>query len=594
MRILITTTFSLMFCLPAASGLAEDPAKAMLGRAVENFTLRDYRGKEHSLDDYSESELIVVAVLGTECPLARLYAPRLARMATEFESRGVTFLGLNANRHDSITEIAAYAQRHEIPFPILKDLGNRVADLLSAARTPEVFVLDGQLIVRYHGRIDDQYGVGYVRDEPIRRDLQIALEELLAGEAVSLPVTQAVGCIIGRVREPDPDSDVTYSNRIAGILQARCIECHRTGQIAPFALTEYGEVVGWAEMIAEVVSENRMPPWHASAAYGEFSNERRLSEDEKATIIAWADAGAPEGDAIPQIQTEHYVDDWQLPREPDLTFDIQDEPFVVPAEEALEYQYFTVDPELTEDTWVQAGEIRPGNPAVVHHILMWVVPPEGTLKDIFSSSGKFLFAYVPGLSPVEFPPGMAKLVPAGSKFVFQTHYTPIGTEQLDHGRVGLVRAESADVTTRVITRSAEQHKLVIPPGAPNHPEEATTRSLPRDSLLLGMMAHAHLRGKSFRYEALYPDGTTEILLDIPHYDFNWQTYYRLDEPKLLPAETRIHCIAHYDNSPDNLSNPDPADEVRWGNQTWDEMLIGYFDIAVPRTESADEEDSAEP
>ena len=577
MKSILTAILVFAWCAAAGRVDADQPSTSMSGEKVGSFALQDFRGKRHSLDDLSDSRLVVIAVLGVECPLAKLYAGRMNSLAREFQSRGVAFLGLNANRHDSITEIAASARHHKISFPILKDAGNRVADALHATRTPEVFVLDEQRIVRYHGRVDDQYGVGYVRDEPTRHDLRTALEELLAGETVSVAETTAVGCLIGRIREPNENNNITYSNRIAHILQNRCVECHRSGQIAPFALTDYDEVAGWADMIDEVVQEQRMPPWHASPDYGHFANDRRMTSAEKSAIADWVAAGAPEGDPADLPEPPQYVDDWQLPGKPDLVFDIHKEPFVVPAEGALEYQYFSVDPNFTKDTWVQACEIRPGNMAVVHHILMWVVPPGGTLRDMVAATGGFLFAYVPGMRPYAFAPGMAKVVPAGSELVFQVHYTPIGTEQKDSGRIGLVLTDADDVTTKVMTLSAEQHKLKIPAREANHREEAVSRELPEDRLLLGMMAHAHLRGKSFRYEALYPDGTTEILLDIPDYDFNWQTLYRLTEPKPLPAFTRIRCVARYDNSEKNLSNPDPTVDVIWGSQTSDEMLIGYFD-----------------
>jgi len=246
--------FLLVGELPAAE------TKSPIGRSVGEFTLKDYRGKSHSLSDYKESRLVVVAILGTECPLAKLYAPRLQALHEKYRERGVTFLGINANRQDSITEIAAYARDHNIKFPVLKDLGNKVADQLHAVRTPEVFVLDDKRVIRYWGRIDDQYGIGYIRDKPKRNDLAVALDQLLAGKKVSRPLTKAVGCFIGRVHQPNPRSDVTYAGQIAGILQKHCVDCHRPGEIAPFSLTKYEEVAGWAETIAEVIEDRRMPP----------------------------------------------------------------------------------------------------------------------------------------------------------------------------------------------------------------------------------------------------------------------------------------------------------------------------------------------
>ncbi|HRX83363.1 MAG TPA: redoxin domain-containing protein, partial [Pirellulaceae bacterium] len=241
---------------------AEDSGSP-LGRTVAAFSLSDYRGREFSLDDFSSQKLMAVAFLGTECPLAKLYGPRLNALADEFASKGVAFVGINSNTHDSNSEIAAYVQRHAIEFPLLKDLGNRVADAMGAQRTPEVFLLDQDRVVRYWGRIDDQYGVGYSRDEPTRHDLRLAIEELLSGLSVSQPITEAVGCHIGRIKTPDETAVVTYSNQVARIFQRQCVECHRPGEIAPFSLTNYDEVVGWADTISEVIEEQRMPPWHA-------------------------------------------------------------------------------------------------------------------------------------------------------------------------------------------------------------------------------------------------------------------------------------------------------------------------------------------
>ncbi len=306
-------------CLCLASGLsiARAADDSPVGRQVAEFQLQDYRGREYRLSDFQPYNVLVIAFLGTECPLAKLYGPRLARLAEEFADQGVGFMGINANTQDSITELAAYARIHKIDFPLLKDVGNHVADQLGAQRTPEVFVVDRERRIRYWGRIDDQYGVGYVRNSPQQHDLRRALEELLAGKEVSTPVTPAPGCFIGRVRQPQEDAaQVTYANHIAGILQRRCVECHREGDIAPFALDEYDEVAGWAETIAEVVRDGRMPPWHANSEYGSFANDRHLSDEEKDLIYQWVADGAPAGDPATRPVSQTFAEGWQLPRSP--------------------------------------------------------------------------------------------------------------------------------------------------------------------------------------------------------------------------------------------------------------------------------------
>jgi peroxiredoxin len=563
---------------------ADSPeADSLVGRKVEDFSVKDYRGKTHSLSDYGSSKVVVLAFLGTECPLAKLYAPRLASLNAELKSRGVTFLGVNSNRQDSLTEVASHARRHGIEFPVLKDVGNRIADAIGVTRTPEIVVLDEKRTVRYHGRIDDQYGVGYIRDEVENAFLKEAVEDLLAGRKVKTASTEVVGCFIGRIRKPQADSQVTYSNQVARILQRNCEECHREGEIAPFTLTKYEEVVGWGDTILEVIEDQRMPPWHANPKHGEFANARVLTAQEKQQLRDWVKAGSPEGDPAQLPEARTYTSGWSLPRKPDFVINMADKPYDVQAEGTVRYQHFTVDPGFTEDKWVKAAELQPGNRAVVHHILVFSLPSGRRERaSLASVNGQFLAAYVPGHRSPVFDDGMAKLVPAGSKLVFQVHYTPIGTPQKDLSRLALVFAEPETITHVVTTQQAAEHRrLVIPPGADNYPVEARSQTAPSEVRLLALMPHMHLRGKAFRYEVHYPNGKSEILLDVPNYDFNWQTAYRLAEPKTLPKGAFLRCVAHYDNSEENLNNPDPTVTVRWGDQTWNEMMIGYFDVAVP-------------
>ena len=574
----------------ASSSLAAPPA----GLRLQRIDVPDHRGRTWQLDDFQDASLVAVAFLGTECPLAKLYAARLAEMHRQFQHRGVAFVGVMSNRQDSLAEIASFVRRHQLPFPVLKDAGNRFADQLGAERTPEVFLFDAQRELVYWGRIDDQYGIGYARDQPQRDDLRMAIEQQLDDRAVSVPQTRSVGCIIGRAKAPQPDTagvSVTYSNQVARILQKRCVECHREGEIAPFAMTDYDEVVGWADMILEVVQEGRMPPWHADPSHGTFANDRSMSDQEKQILRAWVDAGAPEGDPHELPEPLSFLTGWQLPRQPDLVVPISPEPFPVPATGAVKYQYFRVDPKLDHDVWLQAAELQPGNRQVVHHILCFARPKSSQGRDGLGGGARgFLVGYVPGSRVEPFPSGMAKRIPANSELVFQVHYTPIGTPQTDHSRLGLVFADPASITHEVITSSAVQPKLNIPPGDPAHVVQAVTPEKLPASLLLGMSPHMHLRGKAFRYELLTPAGQREVLLDIPAYDFNWQTTYALQTPKALPAGSRIACRAVFDNSEQNLNNPDPSKTVHWGDQTWNEMMIGYFHYAVPVAHAADDHD----
>ena len=552
-----------------------------LGRVIADAALTDFRGASGSLADFKDKPVVVLAFLGTECPLAKLAVTKLNTLAKELEPRGVVILGINSNRQDSLVDLAAQAKQQDLAFPLFKDAGNKLADATGAVRTPEVVVLDRERNIRYVGRIDDQDGIGFRRDAAKRQDLKIAIEELLASKPVSVATTEVEGCFIGKVREPKRGAEVTYSKHVAPILQNRCLGCHRPGQVAPFAMTSYDEVAGWAETSAEVVNDNRMPPWHASPDHGKFANARSLPDAEKKVLLDWVKAGAPEGDRKDLPAPKTFTDGWQLPREPDLIVEMRDHPQDVPATGTVRYQYFSVDPKLTEDKWVTAAEIQPGDRSVVHHVLVFAKTDAELRK--FDGEGAFLAAYVPGFLPQQYPTGMAKLLPAGAKLIFQVHYTPNGKATKDTSRIGLLFADEKTITHAVMTSEARKSAgLIIPPGADNSRHEANSPKSPVDVQLLNLMPHMHVRGKSFRYELQTADGRKETVLDVPHYDFNWQTSYQLAEPLSIPAGSLMHIVGHYDNSEKNFNNPNPKATVRWGEQTWDEMLIGYFDIAVAR------------
>lgn len=557
----------------------------LIGRRIEEFTAKDFRGKEHALSDFRDKDAVVVYFMGTECPLAKLYGPRMQKLHEKFSDQGVAFLGVSSNVQDSITELAAHARVHNVTFPILKDLKQRIADQFGATRTPQVFVLDANRQVRYYGRVDAQFtfgaGVGLAKPQAQRRDLEIAIKELQSGTKITVPVTEAKGCLIGRARKPMKDSPVTYSNQIARLFQTHCVECHRPGQIAPFEMTEYEEVSGWGEMIAEVVAEQRMPPWHANPAHGHFANANLLSQDEKQLIYTWVDNGCPQGDPADLPEPRQYHKGWFLPREPDQVVYLDRDEHIKP--EGVEgYRHIVVDPGIKEDKWVKLSECMPGNRAVVHHIIVYVLPPG---QDKGFRGRIFLAGFAPGTRPLVAPDGWAKRIPAGSKFIFEMHYTPIGTPQTDRSGIGMIFMDEKDVTHQLATRPAMQTRFEIPPHEPDH-QVSSSRTFSRDTTVLSLFPHMHMRGKSFRYELTYPNRRKEVLLDVPRYDFNWQNSYIFSEPKLIPKGTVLNCTAVFDNSDENLHNPDPSKTVRWGDQTWEEMMIGWYDIGIPVDKTA--------
>ncbi len=550
-----------------------------LGSSIGEFRLTDTRGKEWSWEDFRASKATAFVFLGTECPLAKLYTIRLAELAKVYESRSIALVAVDANEQDSLAEMSAHARRHSLELPFLKDVGQKLADQLGASRTPEVCVVDAQRKLVYRGRIDDQHGIGYSKNKATANELQQVLDALIAGKEVPRYDAPAVGCLIGKKKVGTENSEVTYSHQIARILQKRCVSCHQEGDIGPMALTQYEEVSGWSEMILEVIRDQRMPPWHAKEGVGHFSNDRRMPKEEIEMFEKWVASGTPQGDPSQTPPPPARVAGWQLPREPDLVVPMSDKPFRIPATGEVRYQYFRVDPKLTEDKWIELAEIVPGNRSVVHHVLIFA-REKGSRGNLDGERG-FLFGYVPG-TRVE-PPlkGYAKKLPKESELIFQVHYTPVGTPQEDLTKIGFVFADPKTITHEIQTTSVVQVSLDIPPKAENHPVSAILPEKLLECELLSMSPHMHLRGKSFRYTALYPNGESETLLDVPAYDFNWQTEYRLTERKKLPEGTKIRGDATFDNSEKNLNNPAPHKRVRWGDQTYEEMMIGYFHVAVP-------------
>lgn len=383
--------------------------------------------------------------------------------------------------------------------------------------------------------------------------------------------------------------NVTFHKDVLPVLQAKCQGCHRPGEAAPMALLSYKEAKPWARAMREAVLSKRMPPWFADPHVGKWTNDWSLSQAEIDTLVAWADSGAKEGNPKDAKPNPEFVQGWRIGK-PDMVIEMP-ETWNVPASGTIDYTYFIVPTGLTEDKWVQMAEARPGDRSVVHHIIAFVRDPGSKWLASYpvgkgfipkrgggegGASGQ-LTGYAPGMAPRVLRPGQAALLKAGSDIVFQMHYTASGKPATDRSKVGIIFAKEP-VKQRVFTLATQNGKFVIPPGVDNFPVSASI-TLGAEMELLSLQPHMHVRGKAAEMQAVYPTGETEKLLKAK-YDFNWQLDYVYAPGKLLPKGTRIESTNYYDNSPNNKHNPDPKVEVRWGDQSWEEMMINFFEVAV--------------
>jgi peroxiredoxin/mono/diheme cytochrome c family protein len=582
----------------------EPPLDRLVGSVIPNFTLDDAAsGERVSLYGFAGKKAVVIVFTGIDCPIGNSYMPRLAELSKQYAPRGVAFLAINTNDADKPEKVAAHAREFALDFPVLLDAAGRATRLLEGQSTCETLVIDAKARLRYRGAIDDQYGYGVRRERAVRNHLVDALEALLAGEPIETSATSVVGCPIEaaaarrptpRVRplsdeviaaalaldpEVDPDSlgEVTYAEHVAPILQNKCQSCHRPDQVGPFPLLTFDDAERRAEAIHQALSTHRMPPWQADPRHGRFVNDRRLTSRERAMLLAWVEQRTPRGDAALEPPPRSFPEGWTIGT-PDAVFQIP-APYTVKPDGTLPYQRFRVKSGFSEDRWLQAIEPQPTERAVVHHIVIYLIPPGVKARDL--GELEHLAAYAPGDLPSVFPPGAAKRIPAGSEFLFEIHYTPNGKTRFDQSRLGLIFAKEPP-KYRVRTIGIPNMKFELKPES-SDTQVVSNFTFPEDSQIIGYLPHMHLRGKSFKYTAHFPDGREETLLSVPRYDFAWQTYYWLDTPAHMPKGTRLHCEAHFDNSASNpfLTPDDTRQTVTWGDQTDEEMMIGYIDALTP-------------
>jgi len=571
------------------------PAQEVSKTPVAATTWSDLSGHSWKTADLQKNRASVFFFVSTECPISNIYTPRMAEIAKTYTSRGVAFFLVDANREDSAEKIRKYAAERGIGFPQVRDEHLALADSLIADHTPETIVLDGQGIVRYRGRIDDNLDLSKI----IRHDLQEALDAMLVGKPVLRPRTLAVGCAIFRdkpaIAASATVSTVTYARDVAPILYNNCVVCHRTGEAAPFALETYQQAKTWATQIKDYTARRQMPPSKAVKGFGEFCDQRVLDEKQIATLAKWAQSGAPAGDlkaapALPKFPPPH---DWVLGK-PDVIMQA-DRPYHLAAEGDDVYREFVMPQIYDEDKFITSLEFQPGNRAVVHHVVLYFDPTgksasmDGKEKEPgYSVSGagigvfgeQFVQAWVPGGTPYTLPKGTAYRLKKGTRIVVQVHYHKDGKVEEDQSRVSVKFASPGDVQKEMRTAGLINPIFLLKPGDA-HQEVRCGLNLPVNATVWSVFPHMHLLGREMKITAKLPGGEVKPLVWVNDWDFNWQETYRYKTPVQLPKGTRIDLVAVYDNSERNPRQPThPPAPVHWGEQTTDEMCIGFLQYTI--------------
>lgn len=529
---------------------------------TRNFRLTDQSGRSHELYySFNDSSVVgyVLVFAGKDLSSLQPTLETWKTLSQTYTNQGIQFWGIAAefgnNRSNLIHEVSTLG----IPFPVLHDRAEVITREFGIERTPEVVVVrNGTFDVVYRGAVEEQNG------NATDHYLASALDSLLQGQPANPYRVRVVGTETGLQSIATPD----YATEIAPILQRRCVQCHSPGNIAPWAMTNHAIVAGYADLMKDEIFAMRMPPWHADPHVGAFANDSSLRPDEASLLCRWISLGSPRGTgADPLEQVPPPPADWPLGK-PDLVLSIPVQS--LPALGDVAYRYITVDPKLTQDVWLKAAVVKPGNRKSVHHALVFL----GTAEASLGGLGGYFAGYVPGLDPSLFPDGTAKSLPKGTKLTFQMHYISVGTPQQDQTQLGLYFAASAP-KQKFQTKAAFDVSFAIPPGNPEYP--TTSRALfTKNAVLYEISPHQHLRGKWFRYTLQLPDGTQKPIINIPRYQFSWQRLYRLAEPLVIPAGSSILCTGAWDNSPQNLDNPNSNVPVFFGEQTYEEMFIGYY------------------
>ena len=549
--------------------MAEEAKSVSIGDKVTNFTFKDLRYLPRTLDEFpKETKAYVLVFTDLDCPIVQRYLPRVKELDDEYQERGVQFVAINVGPRDSVVDAAYQGLRVGASFPFAKDFDGDSIRAVGVERTPQVVVLDAAKRLRYRGRIDNQYRLGGVRPNRGREDLKEAIEDVLAGREVRVAETPVDGCLITNTGPVKLDYEVTFAEHVAPLLQKHCQECHHENTTAPFSLLTYEDATSHAEMIGEVVRERRMPPSYSTSEHGPFENRREMTEEEIAQLVTWVGSDMKFGERAKLPAPLEFSDSkWRID-EPDLVVKVK-RPIELPAQGYIPYKYAILPYTFQEDTWVQQIEILPSNRAAQHHCNMAYVPLGGGWND-----ATFITGQVPGGDATILGDGIAVKIPKGSVLVLQIHYISIGEETSDETSVGFVYAKEK-VQKELHNFTVADFQFAIEPHAPHH-EVRAERAFDVNASVLGLFAHMHLRGKDMTFNAHYTDGAQETLLVVPNYSFDWQMAYRYASgQKKFPKGTKIECIAHYDNTAFNPYNPDPAATVKYGPQTYHEMMFGF-------------------
>lgn len=616
MRSLLASLLCLAACSAPAG--AEGPSRAKLGEKIPNLIFHGDKGKEFALHDWKDKEAIVIVFFSFECPVSNSYCQPLVDMQKEYEKNGVAFLGLTVNDDDSAAQVAKYARDFNLTFPVYRDRSLAAANALAADFTPECFVLDGDFRLVYRGRIDNSYSERLKKHQKVtKHDLRQVIGEMLSGRPIGEPATQAIGCPLVR-DEPKiaTTGKVTYYKDVLPILQKHCQACHRPGEVGPFSLLTYKQAVNWAPDIKTYTQSGAMPPWKPSAGVA-MHGERRLTGAEIKTLAEWADRGTPAGDIKDSPPPRVFTDGWQLGA-PDLILSPTDE-FVLGPTGRDHFRCFVMPTNLPEDVYVAAVELRPGNPRIVHHLLLFIdttgqarklelaekdkkpAPPDplhpqpleaaqwdkGPGYSVPMGVGFIpqgaLSGWSPGITPRFLPDGTGFYLPKKSDVVMQIHYHRDGRVGRDKTQVGLYFAKKPVERPYVggAIAGGQGNGLLrvffsIPAGADAF-KLAGHAYAQRDFTLYSISPHMHMLGKDISVSMKSPDGHTKKLLAIDQWDYNWQEIYFLKEPIQVKAGSTFHIEATYDNSAKNPLNPfTPPQRVTFGEQTFNEMCFVFL------------------